>query len=193
MIISDSLHINCWNLAKVRWPWYMLEIMKKMCPWIFENFVVQQNSPLRPFLSCWIKNFSIFDNSIFVNIWSFFFYQGFLSRALTTHKTAEEGRGDHLLFHPTTSTRSRTFKHLFATLHVRWLSHISHRNACIYQTATRWDLPPNRITIWLIDDVMLIFVCLLVELILGFVTAIYEKLVDSSSQRLSSLYYKRTD
>ena len=62
----------------------------------------------------------------------FFFYQGFLSGTLTTW-TAGEGRG-----------------HLFATLHVRWLSHIFNRIACIYQTATRWDLPPYRITI-LID------------------------------------------
>ena len=43
--------------------------------------------------------------------------------------------------------------------------HIFNRTACIYQAATRWDLPPYRITIWLIDDVMLIFVCLLVDLI----------------------------
>ena len=55
----------------------------------------------------------------------------------------------------------------FATLHVRWLSHIFNRTACIYQAATRWDLPPYRITIWLIDDVMLIFVCLLVDFIQG--------------------------
>ena len=32
---------------------------------------------------------------------------------------------------------------------------------CIYQTATRWDLPPYRTTIWLIDDLMLIFVLVL--------------------------------
>ena len=74
--------------------------------------------------------------------------------------------------HSTTFTRSQTFRRLFATLHVRWLSHIFNRSACIYQNATRWDLPPCRITIWLIDDVMLIFACLLVDLILGFVTAI---------------------
>ena len=36
-------------------------------------------------------------------------------------------------------------------LHVRWLSRIFNRNACVYQTATRWDLPPYRITIWVID------------------------------------------
>ena len=87
--------------------------------------------------------------------------------------TGEQGkRGDHLLFHSTTSTRSRTFRHLFATLHVRWLSHIFNRNACIYQAATRWHLPAYRITIRLIDDVILIFLCLHVELILGFVTTI---------------------
>ena len=81
-------------------------------------------------------------------------------------------RGDHFLFHSTTSTRSRTFRHLFATLHVRWLSHIFNRNACIYQAATRWDLPPYPITIWLIDDVKLVFVCLLDDLIQAFFTAI---------------------
>ena len=61
--------------------------------------------------------------------------------------TGQQGKGgDHLLFHSTTSTRSRTFRHLFATLHVRWLSHIFNRTASIYQTATRWDLPPYRIS-----------------------------------------------
>ena len=81
----------------------------------------------------------------------------------------QQGKGeDHFLFHSTTSTRSRTFRHLFATLHVRWLSHIFNRIACIYQTATRWDLPPCRITIWLIDDVKFVLVCLLDDLILGF-------------------------
>ena len=66
--------------------------------------------------------------------------------------TGQQGKGgDHLLFHSTTPTRSRAFIHLFATLHVRWLSHIFNRTACIYQIAIRWDLPPYRITIWLID------------------------------------------
>ena len=64
--------------------------------------------------------------------------------------------GDHLLFHSTTSTRSRTFRYLFATLHVRWLSHIFNHTASIYQTTTRCDLPPYRTTIWLIDDVKLV-------------------------------------
>ena len=109
--------------------------------------------------------------------------------------TEQQGKeGDHFLLHSTTSTRSQTFRHLFATLHVRWLSHVFNRNACIYQTATQWDLQAYRITIWLIDDVMLIVVCLTVNLNLGFViVTLHEKLVDSNSHRLSSLYYKQTD
>ena len=105
---------------------------------------------------------------------SFFFYQGFLSPTLTTHRTAGKG-GDQLLFHSTTSARSRTFRYLFATLHVRWLSHTFNCTACIYQAATRWDLPPYRITIWLIDDVTLVlFVCLRDDLILAFLLQQFE-------------------
>ena len=82
----------------------------------------------------------------------FFFLLGFSSQTLTIHRTAGEGReGDHLLFLSTTSTRWRTLRHLLATLHMRWLSRIFNRNSCIYQTATRWDLPPYRIAIWMID------------------------------------------
>ena len=52
------------------------------------------------------------------SITSFFFLSGFFLQTLTIHRTAGKG-GDHPLFHSTTSTRSRTFRHLFATLHVR--------------------------------------------------------------------------
>ena len=35
----------------------------------------------------------------------------------------QQGKGqDHLFFHSATSTRSLTFRHLFATLYMRWLS-----------------------------------------------------------------------
>ena len=71
----------------------------------------------------------------------FFFYQGFFHRHWRLTGQQRKG-GVHLLFHSTTSTCSRTFRHLFATLHVRWLSHIFNRTACIYQAATRWDFPP---------------------------------------------------
>ena len=117
----------------------------------------------------------------------------FLSRCSSTDTdNSQDSRGPSflLLYH----FHKYSDIYLLATLHVGGLSHIFNRNACIYQTATWWDLPPYRITIWLIDDVMLIFVCLLDELILGFVTAIWhEKLVNSNSHWLPSLYYKRTD
>ena len=110
--------------------------------------------------------------------------------------TGQQGKGgDHFLFHSITFTRSRTFRYLFVTLHVRWLSHIFNRTVCIYQAATRWDLPPYRITIWLIDDVTLSF-CLFTWWFDSsiFVTAIWDaKPVDSNSHRLSPLYYKQTD
>ena len=105
-------------------------------------------------MKCFVKHGNINSGSRY-----FFFYQDFLSRTLTTHRITRKG-GDHLLFLSTTSTRLRTFRHLVATLHVRWISHIFNRTACIYHVATRWDLPLYRITIWLINDVMLIFFCL---------------------------------
>ena len=63
-----------------------------------------------------------------------------------------------------------------------------------YQTATRWDLPPYRITIWVID--WWCNVCLFTWWIdiKFFVTAIWHwKPVDLNSHCLSPLYYKRPD
>ena len=89
-------------------------------------------------------------SSYYAGVTPFFFYQGFFHRHWRFR--GQQGKeGDHLLFHSTNSTRSQTLRHLFATLHVRWLSRIFNRKACVYQTATRWDLPPYRITICLID------------------------------------------
>ena len=90
-----------------------------------------------PFLN-WIRKFTFFSIRIF----------------FTDTDDSQDSRGREgiiFLFHSTTSTHSRTLRHLFATLYVRWLSRIFNRNACVYQTATRWDLPPYRITIWVID------------------------------------------
>ena len=113
----------------------------------------------------------IFSSSIkgseLVFCFCFFSFKIFFNRHWRLTVQQGEGR-DHLLIHSTISTRLLTFKDLFATLHVRWLSHIFSRNVCIYQTVTQWDLLPYKITNWLIDDVMLIFVCLHVDLILGF-------------------------
>ena len=101
-------------------------------------------------------------------------------------QTGEQQKGgNHLLYHSTTSICPRTFRYLFTALHVRWLLHIFNRNAFICNTATRWDLPPYRVNIWLIDDVMLIFVFLLVNLILAFVTAIWNERNQWSRTRIN--------
>ena len=98
----------------------------------------------------------------------FFFLSGF---SFMDTDDSQDSRGrEETIFYSALPLPS-AHKHLdiyFATLHMRWLSYISNRRACIYQAAPRWDLPPYRVTIWVIDDVMLIFVCLLVDLILGF-------------------------
>ena len=63
-----------------------------------------------------------------------------------------------------------------------------------YRTATRWDLPSQKIITWLIGDGILSFVCLLDDVILVFITSIWHrKLVDLDLHRLSTLYYKQTN
>ena len=148
-----------------------------------------------PFFRLFISNFNpcissfIATNLVLRPYNLFFFYQGVLHRHWRF--TGQQGKGgDHLLFLSTISTLSRTLRYLFATLHVRWLSHIFNRTACIYQAATRWDLPSYRITIWLIDDVTLVFVCLFSWWFDSsfFVTAIWDgKPMDSSSHSTITL------
>ena len=113
--------------------------------WIFQRHTSMSVGPLIILITRFCA--SIFRSSQ----WSRFFYvRIFFNRHWRF--TGQEGKGgEHLLFHSTTSTRSRTLRHLFATLHVRWLSRTFNRNTCVYHTATRWDLPPYRITIWAID------------------------------------------
>ena len=87
-----------------------------------------------------------------VTVTVFFFFSFFFSISVFLHGhwrlTGQQRKGEeYTLFHSTTSTLSRTFRHLFATFHVRWLSHIFDRIACIYHTATRWDFPLHRITV----------------------------------------------
>ena len=117
-----------------------------------------------------------------------FFYQGFLSQTLTIHRTAVEGRGPSFIplyhLHPLTKLR-----HLFATLHVRWLSRIFNCNAHAYQTATQWDLPPHRITIWLISWWWNVYLFTWKIIFRFFVTAVWHgKPVDLNLHRLSPLY-----
>ena len=72
------------------------------------------------------------------------------------------------------STSTATSRN-FVTLHVRLVSHIFNRTSCIYQTATQRHVPPYQIAIQLIDEIMLIFVCLLDDLILGFLLNQFNK------------------
>ena len=95
-----------------------------------------------------------------------FFYQGFLSQTLTIHRTAVEGRGPSFipLYHLHQLTKLR---HLFATLHARWLSRIFNCNAMLTRLLLNEiyhliGLPFD----WLVDDGM--FTCLLDKLFLGF-------------------------
>ena len=114
--------------------------------------------------------------SLKINLFSITFFSFFLSIYFHRHWrfAGQQRKGVNLrLFHATTSTHSWTLSS---------------------QTASRWDLPPYWITIWLID--WWCNFCLFTWLFDSrlFVTAIsHGKPVDLNSHRLSSLNYKRTD
>ena len=78
------------------------------------------------------------------------------------HQSAGEGMVPYS-FLSTNSTRSQRIRHLFATLHVKCPQRIFNRISRIYQSATRWDQPNYWITIWVINDGILIYVCWLQE------------------------------
>ena len=152
---------------------------------------------------CFNKKFIIFKQQyiilyitifrIFWPIW-FLFLSGF-SFTDTDDSQHSRGREGNIFYSTLPLPPAQTFRHSFANLHVRWLPHIFNRIACIYQTATWWDLPPYRITNRLIDDGTLRF-CLFTWWFDSsfFDTAIWDgKPVDSYSYRLSTLYYKRTN
>ena len=67
---------------------------------------------------------------------SFFFYMLFLSQTLMIERTAGEGKRPYLVL-STISTHSRTFRHLFAALNLRWPPLIFIRNECNYHVFTR--------------------------------------------------------
>ena len=119
-----------------------------------ENFKLHQNPEIlknQPFLFIIYHSLRLFSPK---NIDSFFFSVRLFFQTLAIQRAAREERGPSL-FISTISTRSRTFRHLFVNLHVRWLSCNFNRTACNYRTAARWDLLPSWITVWLTDDGML--------------------------------------
>ena len=122
---------------------------------------------------------------------SFFFYQGFLQRHWRF--TRQQGKGgDYVLFHSTTSNRSRT-ETFICNFACEMTTRIFNRNACVYQTATRWDLPPYRIIIWLIDWCNVCLFTWWIDSRFLLQRFWHWKPVDLNSHRLSPLYYKRTN
>ena len=77
--------------------------------------------------NCFSVNFAKFLRAVL------FFYQYFLSETLAIPRTAGEERR-LFLFHSVTSRHLQTFRRLFATLQVRWLSQIFNRIDSVYQT-----------------------------------------------------------
>ena len=148
LLLLCHQHIRCSVICIINEP-YIFIIKKKFAernvdhktPKVIFSQTLQEDPVLELLFRFWI-----------------FYYPSFLSQTLTIHRTARERRR-RFLSHSATFIRSRTFRHLFTTLHVRWLSRIFNRIACVSLTATRWNLPPSRNTTWLIDDAMLIFVC----------------------------------
>ena len=69
-------------------------------------------------------------------------------------------REEPSLFLSTICAHSRTLRHLFATLHVRWLPQNFIFIIYNYQTATQWDIPPYWITI--IEKVSISVICLMI-------------------------------
>ena len=112
---------------------------------------------------------------------TFFLVSGFLLQTLTIHRNEGKGRGPSLFF-STTWPISRTFRELFATLHVKWLPHTFKHKVCNYQTSTWWDLPRFWLTNWLIDDGILIIVDLMM---LDFIIAILTQESDGSEITLA--------
>ena len=123
-----------------------------------------------------------------------FFIRVFFHRQWWFIRQQENGGGP-FSFLSTTSTHSQIFRNLFETLHVRWLPNIFNCSAFMYQNATRWDSPSYWITIWVIDDGMLISVLFTWWFDSRlFITAMWHgKPVDLNLLWLSPLYYKRTD
>ena len=147
-----------WKLKKVAWfykkfPWFW----KKSALFVFISMGLNSHKKA----VCWVSRTK---NTIFSPVapffvcrtwgvcWSFYFYLLYFSIRILFHRhwrfTGQQGKGgDHLLLYSITSSRSPTLRHLFATLHVRWQSHIFDRNACAYQTYHLIELSFD----WLID------------------------------------------
>ena len=129
-----------------------------------------------------------FSNSLF----PIFYLSGF--SFTDTDNSQQEKGGDHFLFHSATSTCSQTFRHLFVTLHARWLSHIliallllpdcySMRFTTLsnYHLINWWCEVSFCLCTWWFDTRFLLQ------------QSWYGKPMDLNSHQLSPLYYMRID
>ena len=123
---------------------------------------------------------------------AFFFYQGFLSRTLTTHGTAGEGRGPFFipLYHFQPLTNIQTFICYFACeMTITYFSsqrlylpdRYSMRFPPLIELPFDWCEVCFSLFTWWFDTRFLLQ------------QSWYGKPVDSNSHRLSPLYYKPTD
>ena len=129
---------------------FMRVMGKPLIPWMLLNFIktfepllpIQQRTKSRQ------RKISLGEFRIFIVVYSntdcyyvcyynhFVCIYTFFSIRVFFHRhwrfTGQQGkREDHLSFLSTTPTRSRTLRHLFENLHVRRLSRIFNRNACV--------------------------------------------------------------
>ena len=88
------------------------------------------------------KNTVRFAHVLLFHFISLFFLSGF---SFTDTDDSQDSRGREGTIFCSTVPLPTAHEHsdiYFTTLHMRWLSHIFNGTACIYQAATRWDLPP---------------------------------------------------
>ena len=114
------LQQSCGILDSTRWHNSIARIRSKrfLFIWSEKRFLFYKLFTTNPqeesYLPNWLSIFHMLVEEILSPTPFFFSIKGFLSQTLTTRRTAGEGRG-HLLFHSTTSTRSRTFRYLYVT------------------------------------------------------------------------------
>ena len=85
----------------------------------------------------------------------FLFLSGFSSQRLKIHRTTGKERKPSFIplyhFHPLISIEAFICNFACEMTSKYMIVRIFNCNACFYQTATRWDLPPYRIPIWAIN------------------------------------------
>ena len=95
----------------------------------------------------------------------FFFLAGFSFTGTDDSQDYRRREGLSLLL-MTNSTLLQTFRHFLQ---------LYNYSVCNYRTPTHWNLPHSEITIWLIDDGMLIYIWLIDDVILDFFNSSLEQ------------------